>query len=85
VPGLRKKYLTMALDYFEYMKIPLALFPEWIKKQYNLDVHARDEFVFLEMRRAVWGFPQVRVLANKLLWKRLAPHGYYKCVNTPGL
>jgi hypothetical protein len=28
---LTKKYLTAALDYLEYMKIPLALFPEWIK------------------------------------------------------
>jgi hypothetical protein len=24
-------------------------------------------------------------LANKLLHKQLAPHGYYECVNTPGL
>jgi hypothetical protein len=28
---LTKKYLTAALDYLEYMKILLALFPEWIK------------------------------------------------------
>ena len=42
-------YLTAALDYYEYMKIPLALFPEWIKKQYNLNTHARDGFVFLEI------------------------------------
>jgi hypothetical protein len=78
-------YLTAALDYFEYMKIPLPLFPEWIKKQYNLNVHARDRFVFLEIWRAVWGLPQAGILANKLLCKQLAPHGYYKCVNTPGL
>jgi hypothetical protein len=38
--------LTAALDYYEYMKIPLALFLEWIKIQYNLDTHARDGFVF---------------------------------------
>ena len=28
---IKNFYLTAALDYFEYMKIPLALFPEWIK------------------------------------------------------
>ena len=68
------------------MKIPLTLFPEWTKKQYNLDTHARDGFVFLEIRRAAWGLPQAGILANKLLRKRLAPHGYYECVNTtPGL
>jgi hypothetical protein len=29
---IKNFYLTVALDYVEYMKIPLALFPEWIKK-----------------------------------------------------
>jgi hypothetical protein len=37
------------------------------------------------MERAVWGLPQAGILANKLLRKRLAPHGYYECINTPGL
>jgi len=58
---IKNFYLTAALDYYEYMKIPLALFPEWIKKQYNLDT----QFVFLEIRRAVWGLPQAGILANQ--------------------
>jgi hypothetical protein len=33
----------------------------------------------------VWGLPQAEILAKKLLRKRLKPHGYYECVNTPGL
>ena len=37
------------------------------------------------MRRAVWGLPQAGILANKLLKKRLAPHGYHECKQTPGL
>ncbi len=37
------------------------------------------------MRRAVWGLPQAGILANKLLCKRLLPHRYYECNNTPGL
>ena len=84
---IKNFYLTAALDYYEYMTmtIPLALFLEWIKKQYNLDTNARDGFVFLEIRQAVCGFPQAGILANKLLQKRLKPHGYYECVNTPGL
>ncbi len=77
--------LTAALDYYEYMKIPLALFPEWIKTQYNLDTHAKDGFVFLEIRCAVWGLPQAGILANKLLCERLKLHGYYERINTPGL
>jgi hypothetical protein len=37
------------------------------------------------MQRAVWGLPQAGILANNLLQKRLAPHGYYECKQTPGL
>ena len=55
--NIKNFYLMAALDYYEYKKIPLALFPEWIKTQNNLDTHARDGFVFLEIRCAVWGLP----------------------------
>ncbi len=75
----------MALNYFEYMKMTLSVFPEWINQQYNLDEVALNGFVYLRMERAVWGLPQAGILANKLLRKRLAPHGYYECTNTPGL
>jgi hypothetical protein len=66
-------YLTAALEYFEYMKMPLVLFLTWIVEQYNLKELALNGYVHLEMRRAVW-----------LRWK-VAPFGYYECVNTPGL
>ena len=81
---IKNFYLTAKLDYYEYMRMPLALFPVWIKKQYNLDVLAYDGFVHLEMRRAVWGLPQAGILANKKLRRKLAPFGYFE-TNTPGL
>jgi hypothetical protein len=82
---IKNFHLTAALYCYKYMKMPLTLFPEWIVKQYNLKAHALNGFVYLEMRRAVWGLPQAGILANKLLCKRLLPHGYYKCTNTPSL
>jgi hypothetical protein len=39
----------------------------------------------LEMRQAVWGLPQVGILANKCLRQKLAPFGYFESTNTPGL
>jgi hypothetical protein len=78
-------YLSAPLDRFEYIKIPLALFPQWIIKQYDLNTHALNGFIYLEMQRAVRGLPQAGILlANKLLCKQLLPHGYYECANTPG-
>jgi hypothetical protein len=78
-------YLTAVLEYYEYMKIPLALFPSWTVKQYNLNELALDGWVYIEMRRAVWGLPQAGILANKRLKRKLAPFGYYECINTQGL
>jgi hypothetical protein len=78
-------YLAAALDYFQYLKMLLLVFPAWIKKQNNLDKHTLNGFVYLRMEHAVWGLPQAGILANKLLCKRLAPHGYYKCINMLGL
>jgi hypothetical protein len=72
-------YLTAALKYFEYMKMPLNLFSIWIIKQYDLTKHAKDGWVHLKMRRAVWVLLQAGILANKCLCKKLAPFGYYGC------
>jgi len=63
----------------------LSVFSEWIKKQYKLDEHAQNGVVYLWMEHAVWVLPQAGILANKLLRKRLAPHGCYECISTPGL
>jgi hypothetical protein len=78
-------YLIAALEYFEYMKIPLALFPVWTIEQYNLQNLALDGWVYIEMMCAVWGLHQVGILANKRLCRKLAPFGYHESANTPGL
>ncbi len=78
-------YLTTGLEYFEYVKIPLALFPVWTIEQYSLHKLALDGWVYIELRRAVWGLSQADILANKRLRCKLAPFGYHKSVNTPGL
>ena len=42
-------------------------------------------WVYFEIRNGVYGLPQLGVLANILLKKRLKKHNYYHCPNTPGL
>jgi hypothetical protein len=77
-------YLTAASVYFEYMKIPLALFPEWVKKQYNLDVHARDGFVFLEIRQAMWDSLKPGFWPTNSCRKDLPPMGITNVSTPPG-
>jgi hypothetical protein len=82
---IKNFYLSTPLDQFEYMRIPFALFPLWITKQYALKDKVLNGHIYLEMQHAVWGLPQAGILANKLLKKHLAPHGYFECKQMPGL
>jgi hypothetical protein len=82
---IKNFYLGTPLDRYEYMRIPLTLFPEHIIEQYNLRDKAKDGYVYLECRKAIYGLPQAGILANKLLKARLAPAGYYEVPHTPGL
>ncbi len=50
--NIKNFYLTAKLEYFEYMKMPLSLFPSWIVEQYNLKELAVGEWVYIKMRRA---------------------------------
>jgi len=78
-------YLGTPMDRYEYIKMPLALFPDHIIKQYNLGEKAKNGSVYLELRKAIYGLPQAGCLANKLLKERLEPHGHREVPQTPGL
>ena len=55
---IKKIYLTVKLKFFEYLKMLLSLFLAWIVEQYRLKELVVDGWVYIEMRRAVWGLPQ---------------------------
>ncbi len=62
---IKNFYLMPPMDWFEYMKMPVALSPKWIMKQYNLmKHHVLNGFIYLKMRWAVWGLPQAGILAS---------------------
>jgi hypothetical protein len=77
--------LGTPLERYEYLRIPIAIIPDEIIEQYNLRALVRDGAVYVEIRKGMYGLPQAGKLANDLLEKRLAPHGYYQCRHTPGL
>ena len=78
-------YLNTPMERYEYMKIPIAQIPEEIINEYKLrnKVHT-DGTVYIEFRKGMYGLPQAGMLANKLLKRRLAQHGYYEVRHTPG-
>eukprot|EP00804_Cyclotella_cryptica_P019675 CCRYP_016443-RA/>CCRYP_016443-RA protein AED:0.57 eAED:0.37 QI:0/0/0/1/1/1/2/0/345 len=78
-------YLATPLDRFKYMRIKAELVPEDFKRQYKLHDKIYKGFIYMEIRRGCYGLPQSGILANKLLKKRLAKHGYFEVAHTPGL
>jgi hypothetical protein len=78
-------YLSTPMARFEYMKIPINVFPQATIKQYNLLQHQHNGFIYLEVRKAIYSLPQAGFLANQLLRQRLRPFGYFEVMHTPGL
>jgi hypothetical protein len=82
---IKNYYLGTPLPWFEYMKMLLSRFPEEIVQKYNLNALAVDGWVYIEIRKGMYGYKQAVLLANQLLQTRLDPFGYYPTRHTPGL
>jgi hypothetical protein len=73
------------MDRYEYMRIPIDMIPTVIMDKYNLRPLIHKGFVFVKIRRGMYGLPQAGRLANDQLIKHLGPHGYAPLPLTPGL
>ena len=78
-------YLETPLPEYEYMRMPLKIFPEWTIEQYGLRDKSYKGWVYWEIRKAIYGLPQAGLLANQQLKKHLKPAGFYEVAHTPGL
>ena len=78
-------YLETPMDEFEYMRIPLHVVPDSIMDEYNLHDLVVNGFLYVEIRKGMYGLPQSGKLANDRLTKLLKPHGYAPVPITPGL
>jgi hypothetical protein len=68
-------YLGTTLPRYEYMRMLLSIFPEEIVSKYNLNALAVEGWVYIELRKGMYGLKQAGLLANQLLKKRLASFG----------
>jgi hypothetical protein len=82
---IKNYYLGTPLPRFEYMKMLLSRFPEEIIQNYNLNALAVDGWVYIEIRKSMYGLKHTGLLAKQLLQTRLVPFGYYPARHTPGL
>ncbi|KAI2490112.1 Reverse transcriptase (RNA-dependent DNA polymerase) [Fragilaria crotonensis] len=82
---LKDFYLGTPMSRYEYMRVPIWMLPEAIIEQYNLTPLFHNGYVYVEIRRGMYGLPQAGRLANDQLIACLKPHGYAPCPLTPGL
>jgi hypothetical protein len=83
--NLKNFYLNTPLDRYEYMRLSIDIIPDKIIDEYNLRPLVSNGYVYIEIRKGMYGLPQAGILANKLLTKRLALHGYAPTAHTHGL
>jgi hypothetical protein len=82
---INKYYVGTPLPRYEYMIMLLSRFPEEIVDKYNLKALAVDGWVYIEIRKVMYGLKQAGLLESQLLQKRLASFGYYPARHTTGL
>jgi hypothetical protein len=78
-------YLGTPLGRYEYVRIPVNMVPEESMAEYNFHGMVHNIYLYVEVRKGMYGFPQAGLLANLLLSKRLAKHGYSPVPHTHGL
>ena len=60
-------YLKTAMTDYEYMRIPRHLAPQQFIDEYGLERNIYKGFLYCEIWKDIYGFPQAGKLANKLL------------------
>ena len=65
--------------------MPIRTIPDAFIEAHKRQPKVYNGWIYMEIRKGMYGLPQAGILANQLLRKRLKPHGYFEVTNTPGL
>ena len=83
---LMNMYLDTNIKDYDNLRFHTYQTSEEFIQEYNLQQYVTPNgWVFLEIRKGMYGLPQASVLAHAKLKSVLAPHGYAPTKNTPGL
>jgi Reverse transcriptase (RNA-dependent DNA polymerase) len=78
-------YLNTPMERYEYMRIPINVIPEDIVQQYNLKALEHNGYMYVEIRKGMYGLLQAGRIANDALVPYLALHGYNQSKHVHGL
>ena len=70
--NIKDFYLNMPMPCYEYMRLKLSDLPDSVIRQYNMRGKvAKDDYIYTEIRRGMYGLPSSGILTQRLLEKRL--------------
>jgi hypothetical protein len=72
---INKYCLGTPLHRYEYIQLPLKIIPDEIIVKYNLQAIAVAGWVYIEIRKGMYGLKHAGLLANQLFQQRLEPIG----------
>ena len=79
-------FLATPMKDAEYMKVPFKYFPSDIIDKYNLrTLMTHDKYIYIKIKKGMYGLKQAAVLAYQQLVKNLGQHGYYPADMTNGI
>ena len=84
---LKDFFLCSTMEDPEYMKVYWKHIPEDIRQRYNLYQFKQDDddYLYIKIKRGMYGLKQAAILAYKQLIEHLRPHGYRPIPHTTGL
>jgi hypothetical protein len=69
---IKNYYLGTPLERYEYVCIPISMIPNKIMDEYNLHALVHNGYLYVEVRKGMYGLPQAGLLAN-VFWQNGSP------------
>ena len=82
---MKVHYLQLPMKNYHYMRIPLKYFTEEIHKEYDIMDIADHGYIYIEIRKGMYGLKEARIFDFNYIVKNLAPFRYTLVKYTPGL
>ena len=82
---IKNFYLKTPMKRYEYLRLKITTLPDEIIEEYKLKEKVDSKgYVYVKVRRGMYGLPHAGLIAQQLLEERLQKHGYEQSKVTPG-
>ena len=82
---MKNFYLNNPMKTYRYIKIPIHFFMDEILQECNINKIVHKGYVYVDIRKCIYGLKEASILAYTALVNQLEPFGYYPVWYTPGL